>query len=331
MKLERFLAEREDRWAELGAASRRAKGRPERLGSEGVLRLGELYRSTAADLALARRAWPGDPVVRRLETLVAEGRQLVYDSTGRRGSLKAFFGRTYWQSIMERPGPLILAWALLIVGGALGALWAARDPAAASGLVPGKFSGAVTPSGGDLGISGAEQAALATQIFTNNIQVSFLAFAAGILFGLGTGFVLLQNGLILGVVGAIAAQNGAGSPFVELVVAHGVLELSCIAVTAAAGMRMGWALVDPGRLKRTQALGQEAARSVRLVLGTIPWLILAGLVEGFVTPAGLGLGLNLALGVLLGSVYWGLVLGRGRAAKGDPSPSLAGTQLRTQH
>lgn len=330
MKLERFLDEREDRWGELRAVAARAKGRPERLGSEGVLKLGDLYRSTSADLALARRSWPGDPVVSRLEELVADARHLVYDSAGKRGSLKEFFGRTYWQSVLERPVPLVIAWVLLLVPAALGALWAVRDPAAAAGLLPGKFAGAVHPSGGDLGIPAASQAALATQIFTNNIQVTFLAFAAGIVLGLGTAAVVIHNGLILGVVGALATKSGAGSPFVELVAAHGVLELSCIVVSAAAGMRMGWALVDPGRSKRTKALGTEAARSVRIVLGTMPWLVLAGLVEGFVTPAGLGPMMNIASGLFLGGLFWGLVFRRGRPSTVDRETSLSDMHRHTQ-
>jgi uncharacterized membrane protein SpoIIM required for sporulation len=108
---------------------------------------------------------------------------------------------------------------------------------------------------------------------------------------------------------------------VELVTPHGVLELSCIVVAGAAGLRMGWSLIDPGRRRRGQALAEEARAAAELALGTAPWLVLAGLVEGFVTPAGIGLGPALAVGFALGAVYWGLAWRRGRAG---PAPVTAG-------
>jgi uncharacterized membrane protein SpoIIM required for sporulation len=274
------------------------------------MRLGDLYRSAAADLALARRRWPGDPVVRRLEALVDRARQSVYDSSGRRGSLVTFFGRTYWSLVLERPAPLVVAAGLLFLPAVGGLVWALSDPVAAAGMVPG--GGAIDPTGGDLGLPVAQQASLAAQIFTNNIQVTFLAFAGGILLGLGTAAVLLFNGLLLGAVGGLAVEGGSGSAFFELVVAHGVLELSCIVVAAAAGLRIGWALVEPGQARRSESLREESQGAAQIILGTMPWLILAGLVEGFVTPAGYGIVPNTLVGLFLGALFWILLFRMGR-------------------
>ncbi|MDQ3914781.1 MAG: stage II sporulation protein M [Actinomycetota bacterium] len=312
MKLERFLHDRQSDWERLQAAVDRARGRPERLGADGVLELGTLYRAAAADLALVRRQWPGDPVQARLETLVSRARHLVYDAPVRRGSVVEFFRTTYWRRVAERPWFLTVAAALLLLPMLLAVLWGVTDPAAAAGMVPEPFTDATTPTGGDLGIPVVEQAASASAIFTNNIRVTFLAFAGGVLAGLGTAFVLVYNGAFLGAVWGLAIDAGAALPFVELVTAHGVLELSCIVVTAAAGLRMGWGLIEPGTMPRREALASEARRSVEIVLGTMPWLVLAGLVEGFVTPAGPGVGGAVAVGFSLGAVYWGLVWWRGR-------------------
>jgi uncharacterized membrane protein SpoIIM required for sporulation len=152
--------------------------------------------------------------------------------------------------------------------------------------------------------------------------VTFLAFAAGISFGLGTAYLVAWNGAILGVVGGLATASGNGRTFVELVTAHGVLELSCIVVSAAAGLRLGAALIDPGYMTRTQALVVEGRAAVEIVLGTIPWLVCAGLVEGFITPSGFGLGPVLAVGLTLGACFWGLVLWRGRESVSDADASL---------
>ena len=162
---------------------------------------------------------------------------------------------------------------------------------------------------------------MASQIFTNNIGVTFLAFGGGLLFGLGTLYVLLQNGLLIGVVGGLAVGAGNGRPFFELVTAHGILELSCIIVSGAAGLRLGWSIIDPGNRTRGEALRQEARAAIEIVLGTAPWLVVAGLVEGFLTPSGTGLRTVLAVGLSLGAIYWGLVLWRGNPEplRGEPA------------
>jgi uncharacterized membrane protein SpoIIM required for sporulation len=122
---------------------------------------------------------------------------------------------------------------------------------------------------------------------------------------------------MLGAVAGLSIAGHTGDSFVQLVAPHGVLELSCIAVAAAAGLRIGAAIVDPGSRRRQVAVMAEGRRAIELVLGTAPWLIVAGLVEGFVTPREIGVPAALAVGFGLGAVYWGLVLWRGGP---EPAP-----------
>ncbi|MBW3594890.1 MAG: stage II sporulation protein M [Actinobacteria bacterium] len=317
MNLERFLTRGQPDWTRLDELIEQARGRPERLGPGGVRELGRLYRVAAADLALARRRWAGDPIVARLDALVGVARPLVYDTESQSEGLVRFFTTTYWQRVRERPLLLASAAVLMFVPAALAVWWAYVDPAAALGLVPEEFRGATNPRGGDLGFSVPQQAEFASAVFTNNIRVTFLAFAGGIAVGLGTAFTLIYNGSFIGAVGGLAFASGHGSLFMELVTAHGVLELSCIVVAAAAGLRMGLAIVLPGPRTRGQALVDEARQAVAIVLGTAPWLVLAGLVEGFITPAGAGLEGVVGVGVTLGAIYWGLVIWRGRAIRDE--------------
>jgi uncharacterized membrane protein SpoIIM required for sporulation len=330
MNLDAFLRERRPVWDELEEVLAGGKRRPERLGPDGVRRLGELYRAAAADLALARRDHRADPSVRALEDLVLRARSAVYDSEPRRESVRAFVSHGYWRRVRERPVLLALAWTGLIVPGVLAAVWARHDPAAAVGLLPKAFRGAADPHGGTAALSAGDQAALSSQIFTNNIRVVFLSFAAGIAAGLGTGLLLVYNGAILGVVGGLSFGMGGGSRFVELVTPHGVLELSCIAVGASAGLRIGWAVVSPGPRARGVALRREARRAVEIVIGTVPWLVVAGLIEGFVTPRRIGVAAALALGFGVAAVYWGLVAWRGRSLRDAPATSLGGTPARSR-
>jgi uncharacterized membrane protein SpoIIM required for sporulation len=259
----------------------------------------------------------------RLEQRVGLARHLVYDAPTRRDSVRAFITRDYWRAVRERRLQLAIAAALLFGSCALSGVWADRDPGAAAGLAPGGAYQSVTqprPHGSDLRLPAGERTALAGEIFTNNIRVTLLAFAAGIAAGVGTALLLVWNGVILGIVGGLAVGSGNGRVFFELVTAHGLLELSCIVVAGAAGMRMGWALIEPGSRKRADALSIEAREAIAIVLGTAPWLVLAGLIEGFLTPAGLGLPAVLGIGIAAAAAYWTLVIVLGRA-RPEPEPS----------
>jgi uncharacterized membrane protein SpoIIM required for sporulation len=314
-----FVTERRPRWQELDALLGRAGRRAESLGPDGVRRLGALYRASAADLALARRKFAGDPVVPRLEVLVARARPLVYDRARRGGSVVDFVTTGYWRRVRERPGLLLVSALLLFGPWVLSAVWAVRDPGAAIGVVPSEYQSVTEPRerGTDLGFTTDEQAEFSSEIFTNNIRVTLVAFAGGIAAGLGTAALLVYQGVLFGAITGLSIWAGNGEPFFELVAAHGVLELSCVVVASAAGLRMGWALVSPGHCRRGVALAAEARVAVEVVLGTAPWLVIAGLVEGFLTPRGLGLTTAVTLGFALAALYWALVVWRGRTARDD--------------
>ena len=325
MNLDRFLQEREPSWSELRGLVADAKGRAARLGPARLRRLGALYRSTAADLALARRRFPDDPVVADLAELVGRARHLVYSAGARRESAVDFMRRGYWQRLRSRPVLLLVSALLLFVPLGLATAWGLSDPAAAGSVVPGQLGGVTDrrPRGTDLGLSPATKASLSAQIFTNNIRVALAAFAGGISGGLLTAAALVFNGVVIGAITGLAVEAGNAGDFVQLVVPHGVLELSCIVVAGAAGLRLGWAVVAPGRRARAEAIVTEARAAVEMALGTVPWLVAAGLVEGFVTPSGIGVGPALAVGFALGALYWYLAWRQGRPATGAAVATVA--------
>jgi uncharacterized membrane protein SpoIIM required for sporulation len=136
---------------------------------------------------------------------------------------------------------------------------------------------------------------------------------------------MLYNGLLVGVIGGLMAQAGNGVGFVDLVTAHGVLELSCVLIGGTAGLSLGWSIISPGLRTRRVSLQREARKALLLVVGTAPWLVIAGIVEGNrANLAESGLGAVIGTGVGLGLVFWGLVLWRGRS-RDEPSTSLADT------
>ena len=151
----------------------------------------------------------------------------------------------------------------------------------------------------------------ASAIATNNIQVSLLAFAGGILFGTLTVYVLIFNGLLLGAIFGYTHVYGLDDQLAAFVSPHGYLELTVIFIAGGAGLRVAWALIHPGLLGRRDALVQAGREAVLLVIGTIPILLLAGLIEGFVSPSSLPDPLKLLFGLITGIALHLFLLGPG--------------------
>src|ERR1700726_1261421 len=124
-------------------------------------------------------------------------------------------------------------------------------------------------------------------IMTNNMSVAFAAFAMGITAGIGTVWMMLLNGLMMGVVAVACWREGMSLPLWSFVAAHGVLELPAIFIAGGAGIGIAKGLLFPGSLPRRESLVRAGRRSDQLVLGTIPMLLVAGIVEGFVSPTDL--------------------------------------------
>jgi uncharacterized membrane protein SpoIIM required for sporulation len=312
MNLERFLSERTDAWAELNALADRAGGRVGRLSPEEILHLGRLYRTAAADLALARRMFPLAPGTERLQELVIKAHALVYARAARTETAGEFFSHGLWRRIHQSGRCLAISAAVMVGAVVLGALWALVDPASASGLLPNGSHISVHTRGAFYGVSVPARGGLAAEIFVNNIQVTLLAIGGGFTFGILTVYSLAYNGALIGVLGVLEWRGGGFDQFVRLVVPHGLLELSCIALGGAAGLTIARALIDPGRSTRAEALSAKVPQLGALALAVMIFLVMAGLTEGFITPWDLPLWLALTVGVTLAGTFWALVAIRGR-------------------
>ena len=149
-------------------------------------------------------------------------------------------------------------------------------------------------------------------IMTNNIRVGFTAFALGFTWGLATVLVLFDNGLLLGVLGAIYISRGFALDFWSLILPHGVLELLAIFICGGAGLVLAKALVQPGDYTRRDALLVQGRIAVKLVLGTIPMFVAAALIEGFITPTTLPDSVKLAVAAFSLAVFLFYVLAGNR-------------------
>jgi uncharacterized membrane protein SpoIIM required for sporulation len=139
---------------------------------------------------------------------------------------------------------------------------------------------------------------MATFLMTHNVRVTFMAFAGGILAGVGTALVLLFNGVQLGAVAAVFANYGANLQLWSFILPHGVIELTAICIAGGAGLWLGSALLLPGRITRREALVVRGRESVSLIGGTAMMLVVAGTIEGFISPSDLPREVKLTLAAL---------------------------------
>jgi len=137
-------------------------------------------------------------------------------------------------------------------------------------------------------------------ILTNNISVACATFAMGILAGLGTVYMLFFNGLLIGVIGTACWQAGMSRQLWSFVAPHGVLELPAIFIAGGAGLLLARGLLFPGTMPRRDSVVEAGGRAVRLVLGVIPMLVVAGFIEGYLSPSNFPVPLKFALGAALG-------------------------------
>jgi uncharacterized membrane protein SpoIIM required for sporulation len=141
-----------------------------------------------------------------------------------------------------------------------------------------------------------------SHIMTNNLSVSFLAFAAGITFGVGTFFLLFNNGMMLGVIAAACHQYSMSVPLWSFIAPHGSLELPAIIIAGGAGFRVGHAMLFPGGYRWKESVAKGGIEATQLVAGVIPMLVVAGCLEGFFSPSHAPVWLKFTVGALLFSL-----------------------------
>jgi uncharacterized membrane protein SpoIIM required for sporulation len=317
---EEFIRQKKAGWERLTAILDRSQGGGvAALSAEEIHELGRLYRGATSDLAVARRDYAGHQVAEYLNGLVARAHGTVYQSRAARGrGVAAFFTETFPRAF-RATWPYTLAAFLMFFLPAIGAFVAAwRDPAAGAALVPGAefvIDDIRSQREWWKSINDEGRAASASLIMTNNIRVAILAFAGGVLLGLLTFYVLVQNGLLLGVVAGAAQAYGFSGNLWGFVAAHGVVELSVIFIAGGAGLQLGWAIVRPGLLTRRAALVVAARRAMQLLLGCALLLVIAGVIEAFISPSELPQLLKYGVALGSGALMYGYLLLAGRGER----------------
>jgi uncharacterized membrane protein SpoIIM required for sporulation len=312
-----FIARNEPTWQRLDDATRRARGA--RSTGTDIEELVQLYQRTSTHLSHVRDHYRDGPLTVRLTRLVAEANAAIYR---RRGSstaaIRTFLSVSFPAAVWSARRHIAVSSTLFLLPALLVAVWLANSPVAVELTGPAAVREAYINEDFEAYYSSSHAAQFSTEVLVNNIQVSFLAFVGGALLCLGGVYILAFNGLNLGVAGGLFASVGRLDHFFGLILPHGLLEITAILVAGGAGLRVGWAIVAPGDLSRGEAATFEARRSVTVVLGLMGAFVVAGLIEGFVTPSGLPTWGRVGIGVLVEVffVLWIVVYGRAAEAVG---------------
>ena len=323
MDIDSFIASYRSEWSQLEAACADGGRGLSSLSGAQIGEVVRLYLRVSTHLAQARTQFHDPRLDGYLNGLVTQAHAAIYSAQPRttRGFARLLVVR--YPEALRRTSPFVFVAAGILVVVVLASwAWVAASAEAQVGLLPPAARDAIREVGGrspDLGPAPS----LSAYILLNNVLVAFFAFALGITLCVGTIVVLIRNALMLGLLaGSFQVVGNAGS-FWALILPHGVLELTAICIAAGAGLRMGWALIDPGDRPRGRALRDETREAVVVVIGVIPAFVVAAVIEGFMTGTALPDVLEIVIGVGLAGLYVAFLVGwpvrSRRTARGAPS------------
>lgn len=324
MDLRETVVRNRPAWERLEALMAQARSRGlSSLEPANLKELGLLHRKVSADLATARTFHGESRLVGYLNDLALRSHNMVYRAP-RRGARAILTG--LWRSIpaavQRHRGALAVSTGLFLCGVILGAVGAVLDESIANMVLGSKFVEGIR-SGDYLhpNMFGLMPRSVSSAGYvTNNISVALNTFAFGVT-GVIPAWLLFLNGNILGIVFVLCGQYGILGRFLAFVIPHGIIEISAILLAGAGGLTTfdGW--LHPGDQTRSRGLRNGAREGLMITAGAIPALLVASLVEGFISPSpNIPPAVRIGLGIALGLFMWAWLLGvRPGPVKEDPA------------
>lgn len=313
MDLDAYVAAHRGEWDELDALTRRS-----RLSAEEADRLLDLYQRVGTHLAVVRTSAPDPAVVQWLSGVLARARRRASGTrTGSVRDIARFFTETFPATLYRLRWWWLTTTVLSLVVAFAAGWWFYHNPTVENSLMsPSEVAQYVNT---DFESYYSEHAAtsFAARVWTNNAWVAAQCIAMGVL-GAPVVYVLLQNVISVGVIGALMVRHGRGALFFGLILPHGLLELTAVFVAAGVGLRLFWSWVEPGPRTRMASLAAAGRTTVGVAMGLVVVLLVSGVLEAFVTPSGLPTWARITIGVLAEVAFFAyvFVVGRRAAARG---------------
>lgn len=246
------------------------------------------YNLVCSHLSYARTNYGNTNTTNYLNKLVASAHSYIY--TTKSFSLKKIFVFLivgFPQLIKKNWKPILLSSSIFLLAMAISFIFTLISTDNAGAFISQEMAESVLESNANEYVADHNGAVLSPFIFTNNIKVGILAFALGITLAVGTVYVVYINGYILGALAALYLHKGGSLLFWSLILPHGILELFAIFVCGGAGIIIGYSIINPGKYSRKDSFIIRGKEAIKLVLGTIPLFIIAGIIEGYFTPSSL--------------------------------------------
>jgi len=306
MNIKQFVKLHRDDWNQLEDLVSIMHKRKSGMTGATIDKFYRFYQKATQNLSYSQTYFPEDEVTLYLNGLVSKSHNLLYkDQISSMKQIGHFFSTTFIRLFLEQWKFIVVAMLLFTLGG-LGSFFAVlNDPQTMYTILPAQVAQGVNPE--QLGSADGQvnSTVMSASIMTNNIKVGILAFAGGVTFGLLTVYVLIYNGILVGALAGLFFHHGKSYEFWAYIVPHGMIELTAIFIAGGAGLLMGYKLFVPGQFSRGYQLKTQAQRSVQLLIGTIPLFVIAGLIEGFITPAAIPLAAKYSVACI---TVFGLIL-----------------------
>ncbi len=276
-----FIKQNKPRWEEFEKiVSQQKEASPDKLA--------ELFIQITDDLSFSHTQYPKSRTTQYLNALASKVHLEIYKN--KREDKNRFI--TFWKIelphiMYEVRKPFFYAFLIFIIAGIIGAVSAAYDETFVR-LILGDGYVNMTLENIKKGnptqvYSSSGEMQMFYQITLNNIMVSFRVFVYGFFASIGTGFYLFYNGLMVGTFLMFFYQESELAQALPVIMLHGTVELTSIVIAAAAGFTMGNSLLFPGTYSRIASFKMGALKGLKIVIGLVPFFILAGFIESFVT------------------------------------------------
>ncbi|UOQ84195.1 stage II sporulation protein M [Gracilibacillus salinarum] len=296
MQLNQFIKQHRQDWGRLEVLISEL---PKKKTSHSIEDFQHTYQKVARQLSFSQTYFPNEDVTIYLNELTGKAHNILYQS--QHSSWKQayhFFSSKFVGLLLQQWKAVVLAMMLFVIAGIASFFAVLENPSHLYGILSEEMAQAFDPGTLNESPRVVDAPMMSAQIMTNNIQVAILAFAGGITFGILTVYLLITNGILIGAIAALFWNHGNSYVFWAYIVPHGVIELIAIFIAGGSGLLMGYKLFVPGNHSRGYQLKIQTNRSVQLLIGTVPLFIIAGIIEGYITPSGLSLEMKYAFAIV---------------------------------